>query len=642
MSTAPIHPVIGTGNSETIQGTNMSDVISGRGGDDTIFAKNGHDEVWGGGGDDLMYGDSGHDVMYGGGGPNYVQPTTITITDDYPVRVIFEGETAGYRNSFGYYKVAEDGTIGSVDFIWENASLQGSGGDLISGVSDEYLDVGAGDQIGFFIVSNGYSYNDFDALGDGSLEYRNTDGSTATLTSTAPKLYHVATDGTETEIRVHSYHTAGYGDNVALNPDGILHTTGVLKTDMGTLTLGFEDLYNGGDMDFDDSVFTVDIGTANAQVLNAHYQSLSGSVDGDGDDDGATPPPVVTDENDVIYGGTGNDEIHGRAGNDYLAGESGSDEIHGGSGNDTIYGGSSNDIIFGNSDDDIIYGESATDTISGGSGNDYIDGGTGSDTLTGDSGDDYIVGGSGSDELFGSSGNDELHGGSGRDELHGGSQNDTLYGDSGSDILDGNSGDDLLYGGSGADTLNGGSGNDYFQTGSSRDVVNGGSGIDTVDYSWLTSTINIDLHSKRTTGGDSDTLVSIENAIAGSNDDWLRGDFRDNDLNGGAGNDYIRGTKGTDNLTGGSGDDTFAWVFKDVAGSVDTISDFSFDDDIIEFDLGLGSSENMEDWFSLVELETSTVVYFDYDGVGEGSEMVAFVELSNVTGLEITDITFIA
>ena len=642
MSTAPIHPVIGTNEDDIIQGTNMSDVISGRGGDDTIYANNGHDEVWGGSGNDLMYGNSGHDVMYGSGGPNYVQPTTIAITDDYPVRVIFEGETAGYRNSFGYYKVAEDGTIGSVAFIWENASLQGSGGDLISGVSDEYLDVDAGDEIGFFIVSNGYSYNDFDALGEGTLEYRNEDGSTATLSSIAPRLYHTATDGSETEIRVHSYHTAGYGDNVALNPDGILHTTGVLKTDMGTLTLGFEDLYNGGDMDFDDSVFTVDIGATNAQVLNAHYQSLSGGVDDDDDGEGATPPPVVTDENDTIYGGTGNDEIYGKAGNDHLYGESGSDEIHGGSGNDTIYGGTSNDLIYGNSDDDIIYGESATDTIYGGSGDDYIDGGTGSDILSGNSGDDYIVGGSGYDELHGNSGNDELHGGSGKDVLNGGSQNDYLYGDSGSDVLNGNSGDDHLYGGTGTDILNGGSGDDYFQTGKNHDVVNGGSGNDTVDYSWLTTSIRIDLHSKRTTGGDSDTLLGIENAIGGESDDWMRGDIRDNALNGGAGDDYIRGTKGTDSLTGGDGEDTFAWVFRDVAGSVDTITDFSFSDDIIEFDLAGGGAGNVEDWFSLVELGSTTTVYFDYDGTDEEYDMVAFVELTGVTDLEINDMTFIA
>lgn len=623
MSTAPIHPVIGTSNPETVNGTNMSDVISGRGGDDIINAYRGHDEVWGGSGNDLMYGHSGHDVMYGSGGPNYVQPTTITLDEDYPVKVIFDGETAGYRNSFGYYKVAEDGTITDVDFIWENASLQGSGGDLISGVSEEYIDVSAGDTFGFFIVSNGFSYNNYAALGEGHYEYRNADGSIATLSSVAPKLYHIASDGTETEIRIHTYHTAGYGENVALNPDGILHTTGVLKTDMGTLTLGFEDLYNGGDMDFDDSVFTVDIGTANARVLNAHYRGDDGGLDNDINDDGNTPPPPVTDENDTIHGGTGNDEIWGKAGNDLLYGDSGNDEIHGGSGDDFADGGSGNDLIYGNS---------GNDTLNGGNSNDTIHGGSGSDTLNG---------GSGTDVLNGGSDNDMLNGGSGSDTLNGGSGDDTLIGGSGSDTLNGNSGNDVLNGGSGADTLNGNSGDDIFESGTGRDTIDGGSGSDTVDYSWVSKAINIDLHSKRTTGSDSDTLISIENAIGSNFDDWMRGNSADNNLSGGEGNDILRGLTGNDTLTGGAGEDEFYWREKDVGDDIDLITDFSIDDDLINFDfsINLDEAHDLNDWFSLREIGDSSFISVDFDGADGIAADTTFVELAGITDIELDDIS---
>ena len=259
------HPILGTTGDDVIQGTRHSDVIGASTGDDVARGANGADEVWGGRGDDELYGDNGDDKLYGSGGPNIVSVSTIPIATDGPVSVIFEGETAGYRNSFGYYKVDPvTGEIYDVEIIWENASLQGSGGDLIGGQTEVQLDVSAGDQIGFFIISNGYSYNNYAALPAGELKFLDGDGSTATINSSGPQLYHVAEDGSKTSINYHQYHTAAHGDTVDLNPDGILHTTGVLKTDAGTLTLGFEDLYNGGDRDFDDSVFTVVLGQANA------------------------------------------------------------------------------------------------------------------------------------------------------------------------------------------------------------------------------------------------------------------------------------------------------------------------------------------------------------------------------------------
>ena len=731
MSTAPIHPIKGTSLDDVIQGTNMSDVISAGGGDDTVYGQSGNDEIWGGSGDDLLYGHSGNDVIYGSGGANYVQPTTITIENDYPVRVIFEGETAGYRNSFGYYKVADDGTLYDADIIWENASLQNSGGDLIAGQSEQDLNVSAGDQIGFFIVSNGFSYNDYAALGAGSYEYRDAEGNAANLNSTNPSLFHVADDGSSTQILVHTYHTAGYGDNVALNPDGILHTTGVLKTDMGTLTLGFEDLYNGGDMDFDDSVFTVDIGTENATVLNAHYQAMNDSQDSD-TDGGDTTPPVPTDENDTLYGGSGADELWGKAGDDYLSGGSGADEMHGGSGNDTMYGDSASDVMYGNSGDDLMYGGSSNDTMYGGSGNDTIYGGSASDLIYGNSGNDIIYGdssndiiygssgsdtiyggsandtlnggsdndilwgGTGSDELFGNSGDDELHGdngvdtlsggsgndvlhggsgtdtlnggsgddelhgdngadilsggsgndviygGSSNDTLHGGSGADTLYGDSGVDAINGNSGDDLIYGGSGADTLNGGSGDDTFVSGTGRDVVNGGSGSDTIDYSDATKAVNIDLHGKRSAGGDSDTLVSIENAIGSAFDDTFRGSNKDNILEGGAGDDILRGFTGSDTLIGGSGADTFVWYAKDITNYLDQILDFSLIEDTIKFVLGLDESADLNDWFSLLEFEGDTHLFVDLDGDLATDNSIKFASLNDLVDVQFDDLTIIA
>ena len=45
--------------------------------------------------------------------------------------VTFLDENAGYRNTLGYYKIADDGTISDVRIIFADASAQGSGGALI-------------------------------------------------------------------------------------------------------------------------------------------------------------------------------------------------------------------------------------------------------------------------------------------------------------------------------------------------------------------------------------------------------------------------------------------------------------------------------------------------------------------------------
>ena len=47
--------------------------------------------------------------------------------------VTFEGETAGYQNAIGMYKIAADGTISDVKILFANGSVTGSGGDLKAG-----------------------------------------------------------------------------------------------------------------------------------------------------------------------------------------------------------------------------------------------------------------------------------------------------------------------------------------------------------------------------------------------------------------------------------------------------------------------------------------------------------------------------
>ncbi|WP_209018168.1 DUF4114 domain-containing protein [Roseibium aggregatum] len=617
------HPLIGTNNDDVLNGTHLSDVMSGRFGDDVLAGQNGNDEVWGGTGDDTLYGNNGDDILYGSGGPDLVQITSVAIADDHPVSVVFEGETAGYRNTFGYYKVADDGTITDVQFIWPNASLQGSGGDLIQGQSREYLDVQSGDKIAFFIISNGYSRNDGYAgldMENGTLQFLNADGSVATLDSTAPRLYHIAPDGTKTIIQTDPYHTAAYGDTVALNPDGILHTTGVLKTDAGTITLGFEDLVNGGDRDFDDSVFTVDIGLANALLLNAHYAQEGGGTDPD-TGLGETTPVVVRSDNDVLYGGEGADELHGRSGNDLLYGDNGHDDLHGGSGDDALHGGSGSDTLYGNSGNDTLHGGQQDDTLNGNNGN---------DDLHGDSGDDILNGGTGNDTLDGGLDNDTLIGGSGDDILTGG------YG---ADVLKGGAGNDLLYGGHQDDQLYGGHGDDTFFGDAGNDMMHGGQGTDTVDYSAFDVDLSVSLHDKRAHGQEigTDTLKFIDNIRSGGGDDILKGSSGDNVIDGGAGNDQIRSLRGADTLTGGAGADTFVYRTYDLT-SVDVITDFEIGTDFLDFSHLAGQLDDQAflDRLQAVVLDEDTTLSVDLNGNGSYQDVC----ILNSVGAQSVDSLF--
>ena len=68
--------VIGTGNSETIDGadgvTNGMDTVWGLGGDDWIYGLGGADTLHGGNGDDRLFGGSGADTLNGGNNNDYL------------------------------------------------------------------------------------------------------------------------------------------------------------------------------------------------------------------------------------------------------------------------------------------------------------------------------------------------------------------------------------------------------------------------------------------------------------------------------------------------------------------------------------------------------------------------------------------
>lgn len=329
----------------------------------------------------------------------------------------------------------------------------------------------------------------------------------------------------------------------------------------------------------------------------------------------------------LLQGGGGNDIIIGGNGNDSLLGDSGDDTLIGGTGNNSLVGGAGDDVyVFAdttvnqldtvwetadlgagtgdtldfsamsvpitiNLTSDAILAGSAHllvqtglsgqaanfENANGGSGNDSITGNSLVNVLSGNGGNDTLIGNDNDDWLNGGDGNDLLKGGNGNDRLYGNNQDDILQGGAGDDTLDGGTGNDRLDGGEGSDGLFGGDGSDTYLFNDAVvnqvDAVNeslGATGTDTLDFSSLTTAVNVDLTSTptlatmahRIVGVIAGTPAAIENVTGGAGNDQITGNAANNLLIGGAGNDTISGGAGNDILLGGTGND----VLKGISG----------------------------------------------------------------------------
>ncbi|EPP2129905.1 tandem-95 repeat protein [Vibrio alginolyticus] len=196
------------------------------------------------------------------------QDNGITSFNDTEITVTFEGETAGYQNTAGYYKVDEDGNITGVEVVYENASQVGGGGDLIPGQDQFSFQISEGESFNLFLIPNGHNFNDFASMQDGQYEFRAADGSPANMDTVDPQLVFVGADGSETVIQSQFGDAVFHGGTSSeLNQDGIEHTRTTVNED-GELVYGFEDLYGGGDADYSDFNFTIDVGEVNSQIYS--------------------------------------------------------------------------------------------------------------------------------------------------------------------------------------------------------------------------------------------------------------------------------------------------------------------------------------------------------------------------------------
>ena len=297
---------------------NSNSIVFGEGGDDKLVGLGGDDRMHGGGGNDAMSGDDGNDLMFGAstvGGK--VDMSKFRISEDATAKVTFDYESAGYKNALGVYKIGPDGAISGVQILFANASLKGSGGDLVSGVSSVDVPVKAGEQLGFFVVPDGFSQRGMATLlSDKSATYKfvGADGKAGNINAGSElKLVQVGAAGVETVVKsaygttvFHSVDTGALG----LNGDGMKHVTGTVNNIDGTVKVGFEDLKWGGDKDFDDSVFTVSLGATNTALLAKE----------------ATKAARAPDKDDMS-GGNGDDKMFGMSDDDRMSGGAGNDAM---------------------------------------------------------------------------------------------------------------------------------------------------------------------------------------------------------------------------------------------------------------------------------------------------------------------------
>ncbi|MBF9018790.1 MULTISPECIES: DUF4114 domain-containing protein [unclassified Oceanispirochaeta] len=159
--------------------------------------------------------------------PAIIAPGTdpnLYLSSDISMSSIFIGEGAGYRNRAGYFLFGdlEEPLPGTMSVIYENASMAGSGGQLMPGDTAPVGIFNSDNNIGFWLQSNGYS------------------------NPSSPYYYTF--------------------DNS--NSDSLRHAAIFSDIERERIIIGWEDLPGGGDKDYNDVLFALDISPFSALDLS--------------------------------------------------------------------------------------------------------------------------------------------------------------------------------------------------------------------------------------------------------------------------------------------------------------------------------------------------------------------------------------
>jgi Ca2+-binding RTX toxin-like protein len=584
----------GAGN-DSILGDSLANFLSSGRGEDTVLAGAGDDSVLGGVGADWLDGGAGIDLL------SYadLNAASQAVSVDLVMGRAFGA--AGNDTLSGFERVISG--AGSDSLIGDglaNFLSAGSGNDTISaGAGDDTIIAGLGaDRVDGGAGNDLLDYADVLLAGQGiTIDLLNAAIISADGPGAVVGIENITTgagndcligDGLGNVIR------AGAGQNTISSGDG-----------HDTIVTGFSaDRIDGGSgtdlLDYSALSFS-----SQAVTINLVAQSAAGAAGND---------TIIGIENLVT--GAGSDSIIGDALANIIIAGAGSDSIMAGAGDDSVDGGIGTDWLsyadfVGVSQGMTVHlgtrratGASGEDSFAGienaitGSGQDCLIGDSLANILAGGGGDDSILGDGGNDSLIGGLGNDSIHGGAGIDLLSyadmaavtqaitidmvamratGAAGNDTFMGIE--NILAG-AGHDSLLGDSLVNLLSGGGGKDTISGGAGADSIDGGGGTDLVSYAHLlaaSQAVTVNLLSRSASGADgNDSLLGIENVVAGAGNDCLVGDGVANMLSGGAGNDSLSGGDGRDSLAGGDGNDR---ILGDAAG--DSLMGNAGDDTLI-------------------------------------------------------------
>lgn len=397
--------------------------------------------------DRLVFDLSGSDTISGTGVGNYllnlsqegqpppsdlvgrIDPTTLTLSNPATPTIEYARSLAEFRSMLGWYTFDAAGNIDptSVRFIWTDTTAAApaifpglAAPDFLGNSQPSTVALGAlpaGSRIGFFLISDGASNAaNLAAIQAAAGNFAGQDYQADIAKINAATSFAIDASGNGV-ISVGGVALAGatyFSHRSSLNsdlsaPNDIGHTLAGLFLDGGLpdgkLYVGFEDFPGGGDLDYNDVVFRVDLGAGNLPdgglpsspfgpiVLGPGFSGISGiEIISFGND---LPQTLIFPDAGFISRNsddTGTLTVDARnlqalmadasgigaaqrhltfllgAGNDSVAGSGGGDLFQPGAGNDTVAGGSGDDRLIIDVSD-----LGAADAFNGGGGLDKLE-----------------------------------------------------------------------------------------------------------------------------------------------------------------------------------------------------------------------------------------------------------------------------
>lgn len=581
--------LVGNGYANFIQGdpldvAGMQDAIDGGGGNDTLMGAGGSDIMYGGDGDDRIFGDTdpgaqdpgnvaagddtidagaGNDLLIGGPGTNTIDGgagfDTVSYLDYYDngyvtyyasidltsgqSRLIALDLYDGSQYVYGFDYVSNveqfigtsmaDQMTGPATFTLTNQTritFDGAAGNdtLTGGAGAEVLYGGDGDDV-------------LDSGGNGNIDYiadllAGGQGNDRYLLRSQADITEGWGQGNDTVVADIGYslgynlehltltETAGAASAIGNVLDNTL--TGNSANNFLDGRAGQNTLIGGAG----DDTYVVHAYPNSGTLLDSVIEYAGQGLDTIRTDAIIMTLQIASEVENLVLTGTLNSTGYGNA----LA-----NRVTGNTGNNTFYSVGSGDTLAGGLGDDLYYVVNTATTV-------IERAGEGIDRVT--IGVDYTMA-AGLENL-------NLLTGFGL-RATGNTAANVMTGNAEANLLSGAAGNDSLLGGSGNDSLYGGEGDDQLRGDAGDDLLHGGNGIDTALYTGsIAVRVDLALTSAQATGLGNDTLRLIENLIAGSNADVLRGNAGDNRLYGGAGDDDLFGAAGNDLLSAGDGFDT--------------------------------------------------------------------------------------